>query len=422
MDFFNTKKDPSPIIANNATRGGRFIIGQFIDQPVAIEKRVGLVLIEMEEGFKVDVNELRNLKRSYESILSSLKREIQEELGKAIRVNSNKELGDLLFHNFGLPSLRRTPTGNPSVSIDVLERLSDSYSDVYPLLKSVIEFKNVQALIKALKIISKKLDPSGRIRPEFNQSTCPTGRIYSYIQNLPKQVRKVLTPDKEENVFIELDWSQQELRILAALAQEPVLLDCFARNEDPHRIVISEMFHKPVSEVGDEERRTGKTINYGLIFGQEAPGLAWTLNISIEKAQGLIDRYFSSLPMILKFKYDSRESFLAKGFAETPFGRTSRLNLHGLNRERELRRGFNHIIQGTGADILRMTLVRLHDALTDKPAKLKFCAHDSIYLETPKEASEEIGNLARSIMEIDFKGVELPATIKIHTDFSMGEG
>jgi DNA polymerase-1 len=94
---------------------------------------------------------------------------------------------------------------------------------------------------------------------------------------LPKEVRKVLIPDDEENVFIEFDWSQQELRILAALSQEPVFLDCFARNEDLHKRVISEMFHKPVLEVTDEERKVGKTINYALIYGQEAPGLAWNL-------------------------------------------------------------------------------------------------------------------------------------------------
>ncbi len=266
------------------------------------------------------------------------------------------------------------------------------------------------------------MDLQGRIHPEFNHSTCPTGRIYSYIQNLPKETRKVLIPDEEENVFIELDWSQQELRILGALSHEPVLLECFARNDDPHRIAISEMFQKPVSEVTDEERKVGKTINFGLIYGQEAPGLAWTLNISIEKAQELIDRYFSSLSLILKFKRDSREKFLATGYAETSFGRKTRLDLHGPNREREIRRGFNHIIQGTGADILRMTLVKLNEALMDKPAKLKFCAHDSIYLETPGEASEEVGELARSIMEIEFKGVRLPVTTRIHNDFSMGEG
>ena len=286
----------------------------------------------------------------------------------------------------------------------------------------MIEFKNVQSLIKSVKTISKKLDLQGRIHPEFNHSTCPTGRIYSYIQNLPKEVRKVLIPDEEGNVFIELDWSQQELRILGALSQEPVFLDCFARNEDLHKKVISEMFHKPVSEVTDEERKVGKTINYALIYGQEAPGLAWKLNIPLKKAQELIDQYFSSLPMIQKFKDESREKFLSTGYAETAFGRKTKLDLIGPNKERELRRGFNHLIQGTGADILRITLVRLNEALIGTQAKLKFCAHDSIYLEARKEDSEEVAELARSIMEIDFMGVHLPVTIKTHHDFSMGEG
>jgi DNA polymerase-1 len=286
----------------------------------------------------------------------------------------------------------------------------------------VIELKKVQALAKSIKTVIKKLDLQGRIHPEFNHSTCPTGRIYSYIQNLPKEVRKVLIPDEEENVFVELDWSQQELRILGALSQEPVFLNCFARNQDLHKKVISEMFHKPVSDVTDQERKVGKTINYALVYGQEAAGLAWKLNIPLKKAQELIDQYFSLLPMIQRFKDESREKFLTEGYAETVFGRQTRLDLGGPNKDKELRRGFNHIIQGTGADILRMTLVRLSEALKGQQAKLKFCAHDTIYLEANKDTSQEVGELAKSIMEIDFMGVHLPVTMKIHHDFSMGEG
>ncbi|NWG03574.1 MAG: hypothetical protein HXY44_12035 [Syntrophaceae bacterium] len=394
----------------------------YTEQPLSISDGISFILKEMEEGFRVDVNTLMNIKRSYESTLFSLEKEIQAKSGKAVRIDSNRELGDTLFREFSLPSLRNTPTGKPSVAIDILEKLCDSHSDTHPFLKSVIECKNVQSLIKSTKTIFKKLDSQGRIHPEFNHSTCPTGRIYSYIQNLPKEIRRVLIPDQEGNVFIELDWSQQELRILGSLSQEPVFLDCFARNEDLHRRVISEMFHKPISEVTDEERRAGKTINYALIYGQEAPGLAWKLNVPLKKAQELIDQYFSSLPTIRRFKDEMKERFLREGCSETFFGEKTRLDLVGPSRERELRRGFNHIIQGTGADILRITLVRLNEALMGTEAKLKFCAHDSIYLEARKEDSEQVAALARSIMEIDFRGVHLPVTIKTHHDFSMGEG
>jgi DNA polymerase-1 len=113
---------------------------------------------------------------------------------------------------------------------------------------------------------------------------------------------------------------------------------------------------------------------------------------------------------------------LSTGYAETAFGRKTKLDLIGPKKDRELRRGFNHIIQGTAADILRMTLIRLNEALKGKSAKLKFCAHDAIYIEAKKEVSEEMGELARSIMEIEFKGVRLPVTMKTHNDFSMGEG
>lgn len=404
------------------TRQLTIVNGQSTTESSATEEGINLILKQIEEGFRVEIHALMDFKRGYESILLSLKKEIETKSGKTIRIDSSRELGDLLFRDLSLTSLKSTPTGKLCVSIDVLERLCDSYCNVHPFLISVIEFKKIESLIKSVKTISKKLDTQGRIHPEFNQTTCPTGRIYSYIQNLSKEVRRVLIPDEEKNVFIELDWSQQELRILGALSQEPVFLDCFAKDEDLHRRVISEMFHKPVAEVTAEERKFGKTINYALIYGQEAPGLAWNLNIPLKKAQELIDQYFSSLPMIQRFKNESRDRFLRKGCSETVFGRKTHLDLSGPNRERELRRVFNHIIQGTGADILRMTLVRLSETLKGQQAKLKFCAHDSIYLEAKKDDSEEVARLAKSIMEIDFMGVCLPVTIKIHPDFSMGEG
>ena len=391
------------------------------DQLIDTDQRVASILKEMEQGFRVDVNMLIELKKSYENTLLCLQKRIDESFGRTVEVNSNKNLGSLLFEHLRLPSLRRTPTGDFSVSVEVLERLTACCFKAHSILQPVTEFKKIQPLAKSVKIIFRKLDLHGRIHPEFNQSGCPTGRVYSYIQNLQREVRKSLIPDSEENVFIELDWSQQELRILAALSQEPVFLDCFARNQDPHKKVISEMFHKPVSEVTDEERKVGKTINYALIYGQEASGLAWKLNIPLKKAQELIDQYFFSLPMIQKFKDESSEKFLSTGYAETAFGRRTKLDIAGPNKERELRRGFNHIIQGTAADILRITLVRLNQALTGTEVKLKFCAHDSIYLETRKENSEEVAELARSVMEIDFMGVYLPVAIKTHHDFSMGE-
>ena len=392
------------------------------DELIALEGHVSFILNGMERGFKVDVAALTDLKNSYDGNLSTLQNEIEENLGRGIRSDSNRDLAELLFGQYALPSLKKTQNQSDSVSITVLERLEESHVRSHPFLKPLVEYKRLQPISKAIKTIFKKLDADSRIHPEFNQSGCPTGRIYSYIQNLPKEVRKALVLDEDRNVFIELDWAQQELIILSALSGEPVLLDCFAKGEDLHKRVISEMLHKPVSEVTDEERKLGKTINFGLIYGQEAPGLAWNLNISLEKAQELIDQYFSALPLIKRFKEESEAKFWKAGYAETAFGRRTLLNLKSGNIDRELRRGFNHQIQGTGADLLKFTLVRLNESLKGKKAKLKFCVHDSIYLEAPREASQDVGELARSVMEIEFKGVRLPISIKAHPDFSMGEG
>ncbi len=392
------------------------------DELVALEGQVSFILNGMERGFKVDVAALTDLKNSYDGNLSTLQNEIEENLGRGIRSDSNRDLAELLFGQLALPSLKKTQNQSNSVSLSVLDRLEESYGCSHPFLKPLVEYKRLQPISKAIKTIFKKLDADSRIHPEFNQSGCPTGRIYSYIQNLPKKARKALVPDEDRNVFIELDWSQQELRILGALSGEPVFLDCFSRNEDLHKRVIAEMFHKSLSDITAEERKLGKTINFGLIYGQEAPGLAWKLNVTIERAQELIDQYFLSLPLIKKFKEESEARFWKEGYAETAFGRRTTLNLKSGDIKRELRRGFNHQIQGTGADLLKMALISLYEGLRGKMARLKFCSHDAIYLESPKEISLEMADHAKSIMEIDFKGVKLPVSIKIHPDFSMGEG
>jgi DNA polymerase-1 len=389
---------------------------------IELDMKIIPLLDEMERGFKADAARLKELKDHNDERLLDLQKEIEKKLGQRLRLNSTKELGELLFDQLNLPPLRKTQKYSDSVSISVLERLWELFGSSCPFLGPLVEFKRIQPISKAIKTVLKKLGPDDRIHPEFNPYGCPTGRIYSYIQNLPREVRSCLVPDEEANAFIELDWSQQELRILAVLSGEPVFLDCFAKGEDLHKRVISEMFHKPISEVTPGERRLGKTINYGLIYGQEAYGLAWNLNISVGKAQGFIDQYFSALTFIKRFKEESEEKFWKEGFAETAFGRRTRLNLESGNTDREIRRGFNHQIQGTGADLLRFTLVRLYDSLKGKMARLKFIAHDAIYLESPKETSLEMAEVTKSIMEIDFKGVKLPVSINIHSDFSMGEG
>ena len=420
INFFRDKQDCFPLI--NRTKNPASMSNPGISpEESSIHEEIVLILREMEKGFRVDTPKLKDLKNLYDEKLLDLQKEIEKNLGKRLRLNSNKELGELLFGHLNLPPLKKTQKYSDSVSISVLEKLLESFGGSYPFLRPLVEFKRIQPISKAIKTVFKKVGPDDRIHPEFNPFGCPTGRIYSYIQNLPREVRRCLVPDYEGNVFIELDWSQQELRILAALSGEPVLLDCFAKGEDLHKRVISEMFHKPLSEVTPEERRLGKTINYGLIYGQEAYGLAWNLNISVQKAQGYIDQYFSALTLIKRFKEESEERFWKDGFAETAFGRRTRLNLESGNTDREIRRGFNHQIQGTGADLLRLTLIRLNDSLKGS-ARLKFIAHDAIYLEALKGSSPEIGEYAKSIMEIDFKGAKLPVSINIHSDFSMREG
>jgi len=386
---------------------------------IEVENHVTPILLGMENGFKVDLPYLTHLKQSYDQRLSSLEAQIEKDIGSNLRINSNRDVGRLLFYECNLPTLRKTPGGLQSVARPVLERLRESHSDSFPFLKPLIEYKKLQPLVKAVNILFKKKDSQGWVHPEFNQFGCPTGRIYSYLQNLPPEVRTTLVPDDENNVFIELDWSQQELRILGALSEEPVFLECFQKGEDLHKTVISRMFNKPSFEVTPEERKQGKTINYALLYGQEAEGLAWNLNITKDKARSLIEQYFRSLPRVKQFMKESRKRFLKDGFAITAFGRKTILNLKGRTAKRELRRGFNHQIQGTGADLLKSALVKVSQALKGKDAVLKMCSHDALYLEARKDGHEEIINLAKPLMETTFRGITFPVTVKVNNNFSM---
>ena len=212
--FPNRKRDLTPISSVRLSEP-IYPHGGPTDGMADIENEVKVTLREMEEGVRVDVHTLISLKSDYLSALSRLKKEMQAKSGMPVRVDSNRELGDLLFRDLGLPSLRSTPSGKPSVTISVLERLCDYHSDAYPFLRSLIELKKVQALIKSAETVSKKLDLLGRIHPEFNDSTCATGRIYSYIQNLPKEVRRVLIPDTDED---ETEFVGEEEELYAGLS------------------------------------------------------------------------------------------------------------------------------------------------------------------------------------------------------------
>ena len=388
---------------------------------IEVENHVTPILFEMERGFKVDLPYLNSLKQSYDERLSSLETQIEKDIGSGLRINSNRDVGSLLFYECHLPALRKTPGGLHSVARPVLERLRDSYSGSFPFLQPLIEYKKLQPLVKAVNILFKKKDDQGWVHPEFNQFGCPTGRIYSYLQNLPPEVRAPLIPDEENKFFIEFDWSQQELRILGALSEEPVFLECFRKGEDLHKTVISKMFNKPIIEVTSEERKQGKTINFALLYGQEAEGLAWNLNITKDKARKLIEQYFRSLPGVKNFIEESRKRFLKDGFAITALGRKTMLNLKGRATKRELRRGFNHQIQGTGADLLKAAMVKVSKALRGKDAKLKICSHDALYLEAKKDDHEEIINLVKPLMETTFRNIPFPVNIKAANNFSMEE-
>lgn len=387
------------------------------------------VLAAMEAtGIRIDCPYLATLSEELRSTLADLERRAHEAAGMAFNLASPKQLGELLFETLGLErrKSRKTKTGW-STDAAVLEKLEDDH----PVVPLVLEHRTLSKLkstyVDALPALMEA--ETGRVHTDFNQAVTATGRLSSSnpnLQNIPirtefsRRIRKAFLPETGWQL-ISADYSQIELRILAHLSGEPLLVEAYQTNQDVHALTARLLLEK--EEVTAAERRLGKTINFGVVYGMGAQRFARETGVSQAEAKDFLSRYRQRYPLVFAFLEWQERLALSQGYVETilgrrrPFafdpaglGRLRGKDPHSLDLEtarrggmeaQQLRAAANAPIQGSSADIIKVAMVRLHRALQDRalPARLLLQVHDELVLEAAPEALQEVLELTRSTME-----------------------
>ncbi len=371
------------------------------------------VLEAMERhGIRLDPDALAELSQRLGASLAELEREIHADAGGPFNVNSPQQLAEVLFGRRGLPVLRRTAkTKVPSTDADVLAELAARGHQLPALL---LEYRE-QAKLKSTYVdaLPKQVGPDGRIHTRFNQAVAATGRLSSSdpnLQNIPvrtemgREVRRAFVAEPGQ-LLIAVDYSQIELRILAHLSGDPTLAAAFARGEDIHRATAALVFGVAPELVIPEQRRAAKTINFGLIYGMGAYALARELGVGNAEAQRFIDAYFARLPRVRAYLDATKEQARTTGKVSTMFGRVRWIaGLDSKNaqiRGNAERQAINAPVQGTAADLMKLSMIRLHAALGERESagRLLLQVHDELILEADQGAAERVAALAREVME-----------------------
>ena len=388
-----------------------------------IEQPLVRVLLEMEEtGVLVDREMLRKQSSELAIAMQELEAKAHELAGGPFNLGSPKQLQQILFTDQGLPVIRKTPKGQPSTAEDVLQELAGDYE----LPSVILEYRSVSKLKSTYtdKLPLQIAETTGRIHTSYHQAVAATGRLSSTdpnLQNIPirtaagRRIRQAFVPP-EGMVLLAADYSQIELRIMAHLSADPGLVRAFAEERDVHAATAAEVFELQPEEVTADHRRSAKAINFGLMYGMSAFGLAKQLGIGRGEAQEYVNLYFDRYPGVKKFMDDIREQARSEGFVETVFGR--RLYLPEINDRNAQRRQYaersaiNAPMQGTAADIIKRAMVDVYDWMhaEQPPARMIMQVHDELVFEVTADAAEALRD---SVVEIMCSAAELSVPLKV---------
>lgn len=372
------------------------------------------VLKDMEqEGIAIDVESLKDYSKELEKTLLQLEKDIKSAAGIDLNVDSPKQLGEVLFDHLKIdPKAKKTKTGQYATSEDILQKLSNAHA----IIPMILEYRQLRKLkstyVDPLPTMTDRVD--GRIHTNFMQTVTATGRLSSNnpnLQNIPiktekgREIRKSFIPRDKNHVLLAADYSQIELRIIAALSGDETMIHAFHNKFDIHTATASKVFHVPMEEVTREQRGAAKAVNFGIIYGQSAFGLSQSLNISRTEAKSIIDSYFEQFSALKtymdKVLLDARE----KGYVETIMKR--RRYLPDINSANAVVRGFaernavNAPIQGSAADIIKMAMIKLHHTLKDHKLKSKMIlqVHDELVFDVPHDEVDVMKALVQECME-----------------------
>lgn len=393
-----------------------------------VELPLVYVLFEMEQrGISINKQELSAYGDKLQVRIGQLEKIIYEEAGEEFNINSPKQLGIILFEKLELPYGKKTKTGY-STSAEVLERLKEDHK----IVRDILEYRQLTKLKSTYAdgLANYICEKDGRIHGTFNQTITATGRLSSTepnLQNIPirmeigREIRKVFIP-KEGYVFLDADYSQIELRILAHMSGDKALIEAYKSGEDIHRITASQVFHTPFEEVTKEQRSNAKAVNFGIVYGISSFGLGQDLNISRKEAEEYIQRYFDTYPNIKKYLDDSVETAKENGFAVSLMGR--RRPVPELSASQFMKRSFgeriamNSPIQGTAADIMKLAMIRVNDRIRREglQSELLLQIHDELLVETHPDEIEQV----RTILQEEMYGVmDLSVPLEVEVEQGM---
>ena len=391
-----------------------------------IELPLVFTLHSMEQwGICVRGEELKTYGEKLSIRISELEESVYQQAGEKFNINSPKQLGVILFEKMKLSGGRKTKTGY-STAADILEKLAPEH----PIVKDILEYRQLAKLKSTYADgLGAVIAEDGRIHSTFNQTITATGRISSTepnLQNIPvrmelgRLIRKVFVPE-EGYVFLDADYSQIELRVLAHMSGDEMLIRAYREAQDIHRLTASQVFHVPFDEVTDLQRRNAKAVNFGIVYGISSFGLSQDLSITKKEAADYINKYFETYPKIKGFLDGQIEMAKEKGYVVTMFGR--RRPVPELKSSNFMQRAFgervamNSPIQGTAADIIKIAMNRVYKRLTEEGLKSRLVlqVHDELLIETKVEEIEEVSR----ILEEEMKGA---VALSVELDVDMHQG
>lgn len=390
-----------------------------------IEMPLVFTLFDMEQnGIRVEADALKQYGDQLAGKIAELEKEIYEEAGETFNINSPKQLGVVLFENMKLPGGRKTKTGY-STAADVLEKLAPEH----PVVAKILEYRQYTKLKSTYADgLANYIQDDGRIHGKFNQTITATGRISSTepnLQNIPvrmelgRLIRKVFIPE-EGYRFVDADYSQIELRVLAHCSGDEHLIQAYKEQSDIHRITASQVFHIPFDEVTPQQRRNAKAVNFGIVYGISSFGLSQDLSITRKEAAKYIDDYFATYPGIKTFLDHAVTHAKEEGYVVTLFGR--RRPVPELSSSNFMQRSFgervamNSPIQGAAADIIKIAMIRVNQRLKDQKMKSRLVlqVHDELLIEAYEPELDEVQNILKEEME-HVAELKVPLEIDMHT-------
>ena len=388
-----------------------------------IELPLVFTLNSMEEwGIRVKGEELKSYGEKLSVRIQELEKMIWEQAGEEFNINSPKQLGVILFEKMGIPGGKKTKTGY-STAADILEKLAPEHE----IIKNILEYRQLAKLKSTYADgLSAVIEPDGRIHSTFNQTITATGRISSTepnLQNIPvrmelgRLIRKVFVPE-DGFVFLDADYSQIELRVLAHMSGDEKLIQAYREAQDIHRLTASQVFHVPFDEV---QRRNAKAVNFGIVYGISSFGLSQDLSITRKEAAAYIEKYFETYPKIKGFLDELVATGKEKGYVSTMLGR--RRPVPELKSSNFMQRSFgervamNSPIQGSAADIIKIAMNRVYERMKQEglESRLVLQVHDELLIETKKEEIETVSK----ILEEEMKGA---AHLSVELEIDMHEG